>query len=270
MSDTENTLLCHLNIYNRVPDVRSNQEDVDLLSNLVPDSPQYNRTVQKMRRPRSVETTAAPSPLNHTNLNVARGQSHEIDPEDFHRIFHVATPKHTVGGVNHTAHKINTERHWHKSKTLLQKKKHHDKSRNGTDAKMPHFVLETMISGDCGQCQIYSILLIGVYIIFTVCFVNFLTVAESAVFTVTVITSTLPLVGIFWSVFKISKTSTIAILIWSPEISGEFICSLLGTPIVFLGLGLLCRAFVTENSVASRCETPSVSSSLRNHYTSLS
>ncbi|XP_059619869.1 uncharacterized protein LOC132263882 [Phlebotomus argentipes] len=265
LSDTENTLLCHLNIYNRVPDVRSNQEDVDFLSNLVPDSPQYNQTVQKLRRPRSADATAIPS-QDRVKLNEPRG--HEIDPGDFHKIFHVPTPKHVVAGINHTAHKINTERHWHKGKSVPVKKRHHEKGRNGTNVRSPNIVLELEISGDCGRCQLYSLLLVGVYIMFTVCFVNFLSVAESAVFTVTVVTATLPLVGIFWSVFKISKTSTMALLIWSPEISGEFICSLLGTPIVFLGLGLLFRAYVTENSPASVCETPSVSS-LRNRYTSM-
>ncbi|GAB0094977.1 uncharacterized protein DMENIID0001_103030 [Sergentomyia squamirostris] len=270
MSDTENTLLCHLNIYNRVPDVRSSQEDVDLLSNLVPDSPQYNKTVQKLRRPRR----NAPPALNHTKVNVARDHDDvsEIEPGDLHRaLLHMSSiPKHMVAGANHTAHKINTERHyWHKNKVVSQKKKHHEKSKNSTDA--PHVVLEVKISGDCHICQIYGLLLIVTYIVFAVCFVNFLAVSESAVFTSTVVTSTLPLIGIFWSVFKIFPTATIASLIWSPEISGEFICSLLGTPIVFLGLGLLCRAYVTENSVVSRCcETPSVSSSLRNHYTSLS
>uniref|UniRef100_A0A1B0C9J1 Uncharacterized protein n=1 Tax=Lutzomyia longipalpis TaxID=7200 RepID=A0A1B0C9J1_LUTLO len=270
MSDMENSLLCHLNIYNRVPDVRSNQEDVDLLSNLVPDSPQYNRTVQRLRKPRSLDATEGDT-TNHTKLNEAREKLHEIDPGDFHRIFHVATPKHTIAGLNHTAHKINTERHWHKSKPIPQKKKHHDRLKNNnSNNRATNIVLERKISGDCGHCQMYALLLVGVYLIFAVCIVNFLIVAESAVFTVTVITATLPLVGIFWSIFKISKTTTIATLIWSPEISGEFICSLLGTPIVFLGLGLLCRAYVSENSATSRCETPSVSSSLRNRYTSFS
>lgn len=111
-------------------------------------------------------------------------------------------------------------------------------------------------TGNCGRTQIYAVVLLVVYLLFAACLINFLIISESAVFTVCVVTGALPLIGVFWSLFEVSydESDMTVGLIWSPEVSGELICSLLGCPIVFLGIGLLCRANFNEQAMVLRDE----------------
>ncbi|XP_055374954.1 uncharacterized protein LOC129607803 [Condylostylus longicornis] len=95
---------------------------------------------------------------------------------------------------------------------------------------------------DCGRVASYSWLLIANYIAFIIFLFYFLDYSESAVFSIAVITSALPFIGLFWSMFRLEHLNGTAFLTWAPSISGELICSLLGAPIVFLGLILLYRA----------------------------
>ncbi|XP_011306437.1 uncharacterized protein [Fopius arisanus] len=80
------------------------------------------------------------------------------------------------------------------------------------------------------------------YIIFIISAVNFLSMCESAVFTVAATTISLPLSGIWWSIYRMDVGINTASISWSPGVTGELICALLGLPVVLLGLGLLIRS----------------------------
>lgn len=91
---------------------------------------------------------------------------------------------------------------------------------------------------------------------------------ESAVFSVAAVTVSLPLSGIWWSIYRMNvgskggecangfssaddnidrKICPIGSISWSPEVTGELICALLGLPVVLLGLGLLVRSHFRDN-----------------------
>lgn len=312
-SDTENTVLCHFNVVNRLPEVRSHSADIDLelLSNFVPGSASFNETVQKLRRSRrslsqainqtDTRASTTPPPAAAASDTVAAhngtghssgggGRSHRLElhfnyTTQHHNIkssssettrTHLnhnnrvragsgsASPATMAAAASHSGHSKGDK----KSDNSLKRKwfqglglptnNHSNQSLTESLLAMlggdrpgrssSHVVTRTEVTGNCGRVQIYAILLLVVYILFAACLVNFLVISESAVFTVCVIAAALPLIGIFWSLFEISfdQSDQTVGLIWAPEVSGELICSLLGTPIVFLGIGLLCRAYFNE------------------------
>ncbi|XP_078042581.1 uncharacterized protein LOC144472966 isoform X2 [Augochlora pura] len=80
------------------------------------------------------------------------------------------------------------------------------------------------------------------YTVFSISALNFLSMNESAVFTVATATVSLPLSGIWWSIYKMEIGAHGGFIVWSPGVTGELICALLGLPVVLLGLGLLVRS----------------------------
>ncbi|XP_017881155.1 uncharacterized protein LOC108625569 [Ceratina calcarata] len=95
-------------------------------------------------------------------------------------------------------------------------------------------------SEDCLNISTHSWIFLISYTIFSISAVNFLSMSESAVFTVATATVSLPLSGIWWSIYKMDAHG--GFIAWSPGVTGELICALLGLPVVLLGLGLLVRS----------------------------
>lgn len=100
-------------------------------------------------------------------------------------------------------------------------------------------------SDDCGDVYIYGWLFLLTYIIYSLSSIRFLILSQSAVFTVAMTTTALPLTGIWWSLFNMSSLKN-GLIIWNPSITGELICSLLGLPIVLLGVVLLFKSHFKE------------------------
>ncbi|XP_074097035.1 uncharacterized protein LOC141526128 [Cotesia typhae] len=94
------------------------------------------------------------------------------------------------------------------------------------------------------------------YITFSISILNFLSMCESAVFTVAATTISLPLSGIWWSIYKMDVGSNGGIITWSPGVTGELICALLGLPVVLLGLGLLIRSHFRDTQPAYQSIPP--------------
>ncbi|XP_031830326.1 uncharacterized protein LOC116426027 isoform X2 [Nomia melanderi] len=85
------------------------------------------------------------------------------------------------------------------------------------------------------------------YTVFSISALNFLSMNESAVFTVATATVSLPLSGIWWSIYKMDIGVHGGFISWSPGVTGELICALLGLPVVLLGLGLLVRSHFRDS-----------------------
>ncbi|XP_044751809.1 uncharacterized protein LOC123311783 [Coccinella septempunctata] len=101
---------------------------------------------------------------------------------------------------------------------------------------------------DCGNIFPFSWLFLGSYILFSIMSIKFLIISQSAVYTIAVMSSSLPLVGIWWSLFKlIPLQNGGSVILWSPSLSGELICSLLGLPIVLIGLFLFYKSHFRDN-----------------------
>lgn len=93
---------------------------------------------------------------------------------------------------------------------------------------------------ECGNVFVFSWLFLGSYVLFSITSIKFLMMCQSAVYTVATICMSLPLVGIWWSLFSLVLLENGgSIMVWAPSLSGELICSLLGLPIVLLGIFLL-------------------------------
>ncbi|KAK0167197.1 hypothetical protein PV327_004626 [Microctonus hyperodae] len=101
-----------------------------------------------------------------------------------------------------------------------------------------HFRGGSSCSGIAGHGWIF----LFSYLIFSISVLNFLSMCESAVFTIAATTISLPLSGIWWSIYKMDIGSHGGSMNWSPGVTGELICALLGLPVVLLGLGLLIRS----------------------------
>ncbi|XP_072401742.1 uncharacterized protein [Diabrotica undecimpunctata] len=97
----------------------------------------------------------------------------------------------------------------------------------------------------CGNVFIFSWLFMCSYVLFVVMSIKFLILTQSAVYTIASMSTSLPLVGIWWSLFHVSP-HTIGLLVWSPSITGELICGLLGLPIILVGLFLLYKAHLKD------------------------
>ncbi|XP_069691545.1 uncharacterized protein [Periplaneta americana] len=103
----------------------------------------------------------------------------------------------------------------------------------------------------CYQVTLYAWPFLTAYILFVLSSVQFLIISESAVFTVAMSTTALPLAGIWWSLFRMvgaTAASSSGLLQWCPVVTGELICSLLGLPIVLIGVILLFKAHFKERS----------------------
>lgn len=152
---------------------------------------------------------------------------------------------------------------------------------NPTPMKVSHLILNT--SNDvneefCLPLAKYSLLFCCAYILFVLCVLQFLFLTESAVFTVAVVSIALPVGGIFWSIFELTTEQNVgmfeyytilnkgfiikkcmclfaASIVWAPEITGELICSLLGTPIVLLGIFLFSSAHINDTIYRRRMYT---------------
>ncbi|XP_015601302.1 uncharacterized protein LOC107270636 isoform X2 [Cephus cinctus] len=95
------------------------------------------------------------------------------------------------------------------------------------------------------------------YVVFAISSMNFLAMTESAVFTVAAATVSLPLSGIWWSIYKMDVGVNGGTISWSPGVTGELICALLGLPVVLLGLGLLVRAHFRDTQLPYQNMQPS-------------
>ncbi|XP_034941222.1 uncharacterized protein [Chelonus insularis] len=94
----------------------------------------------------------------------------------------------------------------------------------------------------CSNIASHGWIFLFSYIGFSISVLNFLSMCESAVFTVAATTISLPLSGIWWSIYKMNVGPNGGTISWSPGVTGELICALLGLPVVLLGLGLLIRS----------------------------
>lgn len=347
LSDTENTLMCHLNVAKDFGGAHARTKagrreipwNLEILTNFVPDSANFNETVQKIRSRRSLNSTDSTSlnsstsnNNNETNLLNTNATHHSLELHfnytTKHHVNKTPTPATSMGAAAAAA--ASARKHLNHNKFPSGSSVHHvprtsttpeqqasRKSDNaytwkwfqggigatsssstssssyapaGVDNNKVNQTLEDALNsllgssssgsgdhssrsssqsssssstaakpietGNCGRTQIYAVVLLGVYLLFAACLINFLIISESAVFTVCVVTGALPLIGVFWSLFEVSyddSDRTVG-LIWSPEVSGELICSLLGCPIVFLGIGLLCRANFSEQVMLLRDE----------------
>lgn len=307
--DTENTLKCHLNLPRSNED-HSAARNLELLTNFVPGSANFNETVQRLRSRRSLVQDSDKSITSSSSRN-----NNETKPLVHSNVTHHSlelhfnyTTKHHVNKtpgkhLNHNKFPSGSSFPSHHAQTAAESKQSRKSDNSYTwkwfqgiaapGNKVNQTLLNSLLgsssssgdqspttnksgeTGNCGRTQIYGVILLGVYLLFAACLINFLIISESAVFTVCVVTGALPLIGVFWSLFEVSfdESDQTVGLIWSPEVSGELICSLLGCPIVFLGIGLLCRANFIEQMVLLRDELVTSKSQClsydnRNYYSS--
>ncbi|XP_043271534.1 uncharacterized protein [Venturia canescens] len=99
----------------------------------------------------------------------------------------------------------------------------------------------------CSNIPSHGWIFLFAYVLFIISMVNFLSMCESAVFTVAAATVSLPLSGIWWSIYKMDVGSNGGTISWAPGVTGELICALLGLPVVLLGLGLLIRSHFRDS-----------------------
>ncbi|XP_063222685.1 uncharacterized protein LOC134531078 [Bacillus rossius redtenbacheri] len=112
-------------------------------------------------------------------------------------------------------------------------------------------IVSTDSADSCFQTLLCGWLFLASYLVFTVCSTKFLVISESSVFTLAVMTASLPLCGVWWSLFSmvgLSADNMGELVEWSPSVSGELICSVLGLPIVLVGLVLFTKAHFWEMS----------------------
>lgn len=99
----------------------------------------------------------------------------------------------------------------------------------------------------CSNVAPHGWTFLAAYVIFSISVLSFLSMCESAVFTVAAATVSLPLSGIWWSIYKMDVGVHGGSIAWSPGVTGELICALLGLPVVLLGLGLLVRSHFRDS-----------------------
>ncbi|XP_076631780.1 uncharacterized protein LOC143346945 isoform X2 [Colletes latitarsis] len=117
-------------------------------------------------------------------------------------------------------------------------------------------------SESCSNIATHGWTFLIAYLVFSISVLNFLSMCESAVFTIATTTVSLPLSGIWWSIYKMDVGAHGGFISWSPAVTGELICALLGLPVVLLGLGLLVRShfrdtqpyYLTMQSPDAQCE----------------
>lgn len=156
--------------------------------------------------PETVNTTIKHS---HNKLNV----THQQSQHEFEHLLRQQLSNNTAASPN-AYRKINTEKYWKKYKNY--KKYKHSKNlvlntHNQTPVKMAELILNTSDDTDdmCLPLSKYALLFSGVYILFTISAFQFLFFTQSAVFTVAVMSTALPVAGIFWSMFELTTQSNI-------------------------------------------------------------
>lgn len=254
-TDSGNTILCHLNMGIDVyaAAARDNGGE-ELLTNFVPGSVSLNETVHKSRRFRRSPTRKDLKSHHSLELHFNYTTSHHAPNATAKKHLNHSKTHNGSGHVKNEKHIIKTPPSpwkWSAGKQHRVNSSLENGLNEMLSGEQRPATSTTDPIGNCSRTQIYSLILLLFYIIFASCLINFLVISESAVFTVCVVSGALPLIGIFWSLFEISFDSsdqTVG-LIWSPELSGELICSLLGMPIVFLGIGLLCHAYFREHAI---------------------
>ncbi|XP_012270816.1 uncharacterized protein LOC105694572 isoform X2 [Orussus abietinus] len=102
-------------------------------------------------------------------------------------------------------------------------------------------------SSSCSSIASHGWTFLLAYVVFSISALSFLVMSESAVFTVAATTVSLPLSGIWWSIYRLDPGTSGGTVSWSPGVTGELICALLGLPVVLLGLGLLIRSHFRDN-----------------------
>lgn len=256
-TDSGNTILCH---FNKEIGVNTTRQE-ELTNNFVPGSVSVNETAQKAYRFRRSPTSNKIKLLHSLELHFNFTTIHHVK-----NVSSVSTTKllnhtNTHNGAGHLRNEYANK----KQPSLWKHVGTGSSGKHRANVTL-HSGLKSMLNSDqwpakattsntivnCVQTQIYSLILLLFYIIFASCLINFLVISESAVFTICIVTGALPPIGIFWSLFEISfdtADQTVA-LIWSPEVSGELICSLLGMPIVFLGIGLFGQAYFREHAIS--------------------
>ncbi|RZC43233.1 hypothetical protein BDFB_008418, partial [Asbolus verrucosus] len=108
-----------------------------------------------------------------------------------------------------------------------------------------HFDLPVLHNRDCNDLPVFSWLFLCSYLVFVVSSMKFLILSQSAVHTTATMTTALPLAGIWWSVVQMTPSQN-GLLVLAPSFSGELISSLLGLPIVTVGLYLLYNSHFKE------------------------
>ncbi|XP_025261758.1 uncharacterized protein LOC105258715 isoform X1 [Camponotus floridanus] len=101
----------------------------------------------------------------------------------------------------------------------------------------------------CSNVSSHGWTFLFAYIVFSISILNFLSLCESAVFSVATATVSLPLSGIWWSIYRMDVDLHGGSISWSPGVTGELICALLGLPVVLLGLGLLVRSHFRDTQL---------------------
>ncbi|XP_051163407.1 uncharacterized protein LOC127282886 [Leptopilina boulardi] len=101
-------------------------------------------------------------------------------------------------------------------------------------------------SSSCTNVSGHAWTFLCAYVMFAISIVNFLSMCESAVFSVAATTVSLPLSGIWWSIYKMDVGINGGWITLSPGVTGELICALIGLPVVLLGLGLLTKSHFKE------------------------
>jgi hypothetical protein len=183
-------------------DFQKHQATLEFLSNLVPYSVDYNKTVQSLRRnKRHANAEQEPHHTNHT-----RREHHTLPPGYAIRY---ASHNATLAAQKKLLHRINRE--WdNKLREKLHQKLLLKTNNYPSEIKIAHLVMSSPKPGatECGgELKQYAWMLIFTYLVFCGALFNFLVLSESAVFTVTIITASLPLTGIFWSLFEMTTTA---------------------------------------------------------------
>lgn len=232
-SSTGSTLLCHVNLLPVQYDPRLHQQTLDYLSNLTPHSVLYNETVLRLRRAKRA-SLASNNFINHSQSHKSINSMRNINEDETQHNKDVVVDEsvttatsnvssnvitnstnsnkthlhhhHANATTHHT--KINTEKHWRIMKNKIRQKIKFIDSHNqpitplfkhgGTESVLP-----PDITPNCHRVSNYACLFILTYIVFAISLFTFLILSESTVFTVTIITSALPLIGIFWSLFEL-------------------------------------------------------------------
>ncbi|XP_020289576.1 uncharacterized protein LOC109857556 isoform X3 [Pseudomyrmex gracilis] len=101
----------------------------------------------------------------------------------------------------------------------------------------------------CSNVSSHGWIFLFAYVVFAISILNFLSLCESAVFSVATATVSLPLSGIWWSIYRMDVGLHGGSISWSPGVTGELICALLGLPVVLVGLGLLIRSHFRDTQL---------------------
>lgn len=233
-------------------DPKLHQQTLDYLSNLTPHSVLYNETVLRLRRSKRSNIEYL-NHSSHKSINTIRSINEDVtlvsdrydDKKTMHNDDDDAQHMHLNNSVHNnyaTTHvdkeningsnsnntkkehhieivhhnKINTEKHWRIMKNKIRQKIKFIDSHNQPTTplfKSQGSVLPD-IQPDCHKLSNYAWLFILTYVVFALSLFTFLILSESTVFTVTIITAGLPLIGIFWSLFELRTSGNTGEIIY--------------------------------------------------------